>query len=74
MKKMGLQDKPKIQLTVDQAEEVVKHEMMWHLTHYEDTPDKVLKAMRRVLKYYTNDTDYKAFKHLLKKDWREIAQ
>ena len=74
MKKMELMAKPEIQLDLDQTEMVVRHEMMWHLTHYEDTPDKVLKAMRRVLKYYTNDTDYKAFKHLLKKDWREIAQ
>jgi hypothetical protein len=74
MKKMKLQDKPKIELDLDQTETVVRHEMMWHLTYSDDTPKKFLKAMMRVLKYYSSQEQYHEFMKSLKTDWREIAQ
>lgn len=73
MKKLALTDKPRIYLDVDQAEAVVRQEMMWHLSRPEDTPEKVLKAMRRVLKYYSSQEQYKDFMEG-NGDWREVAQ
>ena len=74
MKKMELMSKPEIRLDLEATEAAVRHEMMWHLTYSEDTPEKVLKAMRRVLKYYSNQEDYHEFIKSLKTDWREIGQ
>jgi hypothetical protein len=74
MKKMELMAKPEIQLDLDQTEMVVRHEMMWHLTYSDDTPEKVLKAMGRVLRYYSSQEQYHEFIKSLKTDWREIGQ
>lgn len=73
MKKVELMDKPKIYLDLDQAEAVVRQEMMWHLSHPEDTPPKVLKAFKRILKYYSSFEQYKDFMEG-NGDWREVAQ
>lgn len=74
MKKIALMDKPKIQLDIDQVEAIVRHEMMWHLTYDDGTPKKMLKAMRRVLRYYSTQAQYREFIKSLKTDWREIGQ
>jgi hypothetical protein len=61
MEKMTATSKPEIALSVDQAETVVRFEMMWHLQHMEIGEKKIENAMKRVLKYYSTAEQYKDF-------------
>ena len=74
MKKIGLMDKPKIEILMAQVEYIIQHEMQWSLTYPGDTPNKVLKAMNRVLKYYSTKEEYEEFMESLVSDWREHVQ
>jgi hypothetical protein len=66
---------PTITLDVDQANEVVRQEMMWHLAHPQDTESEMLAAVDAVLRYYSTEEEYQSFlKDIGTQDWREIAQ
>ena len=70
---------PVVTLDVDQAGEVVRQEMMWHLAHPQDTGSDVLAAVDTVLRYYSTEEEYLNFLkeiggHRTGQDWRGIVQ
>lgn len=74
MKRMMKKAVPQITLDCDQANEVVVHELMWHLTFAGDTDKKTLKAMHRTLQYFTSEEEYQDFLRSLDGDWRYDTQ